>query len=172
MDDPASKPHVTASLPDEAATGTFARAFAMLLRPGDVIGLSGPLGIGKSVFARAAIRALDDRAGEVPSPTFTLVQLYEVRHGPAAGAPLFHFDLYRLDRPDDAWELGIEDAFANGIALVEWPQRLGALLPGHALSVTLAAGDGADARRIALHGDAAWAHRLRPLADGAADVPA
>ncbi len=172
MDDPEPKPLATASLPDEAATKSLAQAVAELLRPGDVVGLFGPLGIGKSVFARAIIRALDDMAGEVPSPTFTLVQLYEVRHGPAGGTPLFHFDAYRLERPEDAWELGIEEAFATGISLVEWPQRLGSLLPPTALSITLSAGRNAGARRIALSGSAAWAARLSTLADWTADVPA
>ncbi len=170
MDDSEPKPLATASLPDEAATKAFAQALAELLRPGDVIGLSGPLGIGKSVFARAVVRALDDQAGEVPSPTFTLVQLYEVRHGPAGGTPLFHFDLYRLERPEDAWELGIEEAFAAGISLVEWPQRLGRLLPPTALSVTLSAGGGTESRRISLHGGAEWSARLTPLAGWTADV--
>ena len=172
MDDPEPKPLATAALPDEAATTSIAQAVAELLRPGDVVGLSGPLGIGKSVFARAVVRALDDEAGEVPSPTFTLVQLYEVRHGPAAGTPLFHFDAYRLERPEDAWELGIEEAFATGISLVEWPQRLGPLLPPTALSVTLSAGGTTGGRRISLDGSAAWSARLSSLAGWTADVSA
>ncbi|MGE4219871.1 MAG: tRNA (adenosine(37)-N6)-threonylcarbamoyltransferase complex ATPase subunit type 1 TsaE [Alphaproteobacteria bacterium] len=170
MDDPAPTPLAAVSLPNEDATCAFAQVLAGHLRPGDVIGLSGPLGIGKSVLARAVVRALDDRAGDVPSPTFTLVQLYEVRQGPAAGTPVFHFDLYRLERPDDAWELGIEEAFADGISLVEWPERLGPLLPETALSAVLSPGHGTDSRRIALQGGDRWTGLVAALNGWSADV--
>src|SRR5579884_1615816 len=110
-------------LPDEAATTALAARLAEQARPGDVIALRGDLGSGKTTFARAFIRALGG-GEEVPSPSFTLVQLYEL-----AAATVWHFDLYRLRSPEEAWELGIEEAFAGGIALIEWPERLGALLP-------------------------------------------
>jgi tRNA threonylcarbamoyladenosine biosynthesis protein TsaE len=120
-------------LPDERATRSLAARIAARARPGDVIALSGPLGAGKTSFARAFIRARFGAAEEVPSPTFTLVETYS-----GEGPPIWHFDLYRLDRPEDAWELGIEDAFAGGISLIEWPERLGALLPPGRLQVALA----------------------------------
>ena len=117
-----------------AETERLAQRLAPHVAPGDVIGLCGTLGSGKTAFARAFIRArLGRSAEEVPSPTFTLVQLYE--H--AAGA-IWHFDLYRLDGPEDAYELGIEDAFAGAISLIEWPEKLGATMPADWLEVRLA----------------------------------
>ncbi len=87
--------------------------------------LQGELGAGKSLFTRALIRALTGTPDlEVPSPTFTLLQTYETPHG-----PLYHFDLYRLEHPDEIYELGWEDAIADGIVCAEWPERLGPLTP-------------------------------------------
>ncbi|HKT17818.1 MAG TPA: tRNA (adenosine(37)-N6)-threonylcarbamoyltransferase complex ATPase subunit type 1 TsaE [Stellaceae bacterium] len=148
-------------LPDETATGVLAADLARLARRGDVIGLSGELGSGKTSFARAFIGARLD-PGEVPSPTFTLVEIYQSLTGPA----LWHFDLYRLERPDDAYELGIEEAFAEGIALIEWPERLGPLLPREHLRVTLALGRGADERRALIEAPSSWSARIGGLRRG------
>jgi tRNA threonylcarbamoyladenosine biosynthesis protein TsaE len=145
-------------LPDEAGTAAFAARLAAVARPGDVIGLSGDLGAGKTSFARAFIRARGG-AGEVPSPTFTLVQLYEL-----PGGAIWHFDLYRLRHPEEAWELGIEDAFREGISLIEWPERLGPLLPAHRLAIALDFGPGPNARRATLTADAEWVSRLAGIA--------
>ncbi|MDD9991638.1 MAG: tRNA (adenosine(37)-N6)-threonylcarbamoyltransferase complex ATPase subunit type 1 TsaE [Rhodospirillales bacterium] len=113
---------------------------------GDVIGLCGALGSGKTAFARAFIRArLGRPAEEVPSPTFTLVQLYE--H--AAGA-IWHFDLYRLSVPEHAYELGIEDAFSGAISLIEWPEKIGDMMPADWLKVQLAPGRNEEARLITI----------------------
>lgn len=142
---------------DEAETGALARAIAALVRPGDVLALSGDLGAGKTVFARAFIQALTG-PGEVPSPTFTLVQLYE-----SETAEIYHFDLYRLDKAEDALELGIDDAFADGISLVEWPEKLGPYLPRTALWVRIEQSADDMARRITLDGDQTWAGRLAGL---------
>lgn len=146
-------------LDSEAATRALAARLAPHLRAGDVIALSGPLGAGKSVFARAVIHALAARGGEtpedVPSPTFTLVQTY-----PAGALTVYHFDLFRLDDADEAWELGIEDAFAEGVSLIEWPERLGALLPAERLDVALLPGERADQRLATLTGRGAWRTRL------------
>jgi tRNA threonylcarbamoyladenosine biosynthesis protein TsaE len=149
------------NLPDEAATAAFAARLAATARPGDVIALRGDLGAGKTTFARAFIRARG-AVEDVPSPTFTLVQIYET-----AGASVWHFDLYRLAAADEAWELGIEDAFASGIALVEWPERLGTLLPQRRLEITLEFADEPGARRAVVDGGAGW---RATLADIAADV--
>lgn len=120
-------------LPDEAATARLGAILADVLEPGAVVALAGDLGSGKSALARAAIRAATgDPDEEVPSPTFTLVQTYEARNG-----LWFHFDLYRLENPEDALEVGVEDAFAEGISLIEWPDRLGPYLPRRALRIAL-----------------------------------
>ena len=141
-------------LPDEAATAAFAARLAAVAAAGDIIALKGDLGAGKTSFARAFIRA---RGGEeaVPSPTFTLVQVYDV-----APAAIWHFDLYRLNSPDEAWELGIEDAFGDAISLIEWPERLGSLLPRHRLEINFLFGDGLEARRAVLDADLDWQRRL------------
>jgi tRNA threonylcarbamoyladenosine biosynthesis protein TsaE len=109
-------------------------------RGGDVIALQGELGSGKTTLARGFLHALglDE---EVPSPTFTLVQVYEL-----ARLTVWHFDLYRLARPGDVWELGLEQALAEGVALIEWPDRLGTLLPTDRLDVALSIlGEGREA---------------------------
>jgi tRNA threonylcarbamoyladenosine biosynthesis protein TsaE len=130
-----------------AATEALAAEFAARLVPGDVIALTGDLGAGKTVFARALIVALGKNAGiefgHVPSPTFTLVQLYDL-----PGFTVHHFDLYRLESPDEVWETGIEDAFADGVSVIEWADRIDTLLPARAIRIHLAFGDG-DTARIA-----------------------
>lgn len=145
-------------LPDEAATVRLAVALAAVARSGDVFALDGDLGTGKTVFARAFINA---RAGqnedeEVPSPTFTLLQSYELENG-----AVHHFDLYRLNAPDEALELGIEEAFSSGISLIEWPERLGEwLLPRDRLDVSLSYVGNPEARRATLGGHGDWPERL------------
>ena len=120
------------SLPDERATDELGATLAARLRIGDVVALQGGLGVGKTTLARAILRAAaGDPALIVPSPTFTLVEVYDTPRG-----PYWHFDLYRLERPEQIYELGWEEALADGISLIEWPERLGPLLPKH-LSVTL-----------------------------------
>ena len=146
-------------LADEDATRRLGARLAACARPGDVVALAGALGTGKTTLARAFIRALMGPDEEVPSPTFTLVQTYD-----APVAPVWHFDLYRLDRPDDAVELGLDDALADGISLIEWPERLGRLLPGRRLDLTLAEGSGNDARRATLVSHAQWDDRIGELA--------
>jgi tRNA threonylcarbamoyladenosine biosynthesis protein TsaE len=142
-------------LPDLAATEALAARAARLARAGDALLLEGPLGAGKSAFARAFLRAASgDAALEVPSPSFTLVQAYALPAGPA-----HHFDLYRLSGPDELEELGWEEA-RDGIVLVEWPQRLEHLAPPDALRLRLTQGEG-DARSAALSG---WGARLARLA--------
>lgn len=132
----------------------LALRIAPLLRSGDVVTLRGDLGAGKTALARAIIRHLaGDPAEEVPSPTFTLVQTYD-----HLSPPVWHFDLYRLTDPGEVVELGWEEARA-ACALVEWPERLGPLLPRDRLEVEMTLA-GADARRAVLTGHGAWAPRL------------
>jgi tRNA threonylcarbamoyladenosine biosynthesis protein TsaE len=125
---------LTLELPTATETEALGRRLAVLARPGDVILLEGPIGAGKSCLARAFIRARLGRDEEVPSPTFTLVQVYE-----AAGIEIWHADLYRLTHPDEVWELGLDDAFSSAICLVEWPDRLGTHVPPDALRIRLEA---------------------------------
>jgi tRNA threonylcarbamoyladenosine biosynthesis protein TsaE len=148
-------------LPDEKATAALAAQLAVRAGRGDVIGLSGPLGSGKTTFARYFIGARMG-AGEVPSPTFTLVETYQ----PASGPAIWHFDLYRIETPEDAYELGIEDAFADGIALIEWPEHLGALMPREHLEIALAAGKSERARTATLLASPSWSARLAGLTYG------
>ena len=139
---------------DETGTGRVAAAVAALAVASDVITLAGDLGAGKTAFARGFLRARGV-TGEVPSPTFTLVQLYETQ-----GSLIYHFDLYRLARAEDAFELGIEEAFADGISLIEWPERLGPFLPAARLDIALGFGTTESARSIALTPSDAWSARL------------
>ncbi|UPY36946.1 tRNA (adenosine(37)-N6)-threonylcarbamoyltransferase complex ATPase subunit type 1 TsaE [Sediminicoccus sp. KRV36] len=135
------------------ATEALATRLAGLARAGDALLLQGPLGAGKSALARAFLRAATgDPALEVPSPTFTLVQSYDLPGGIAA----HHFDLYRLGGPAGLIELGWDEARA-GIILVEWPERLGPLVPQGALHVELLPGASEEARQARLSG---WEGRL------------
>jgi tRNA threonylcarbamoyladenosine biosynthesis protein TsaE len=128
------------SLSSLAETAALAARVAALARPGDIFGLSGDLGVGKTTFARAFIHT---RLGidEVPSPTFSLAQVY-------GDDEIWHFDFYRLAAPDDAYELGIEHAFADAITLMEWPENLGDALPEAWLDIRFDFAPGTDARTI------------------------
>lgn len=138
-------------LPSHAATEALAASVAKLVRAGDAILLEGELGAGKTMFARAFLRAVTrDPTLEVPSPTFTLVQSYETPMGTVQ-----HFDLWRLTGAGGLTELGWEEA-RDGIVLVEWPARLGALRPTDALTVALRI-TGTDSRQAILSG---WPDRL------------
>lgn len=145
---------LTLILADEAATQALAVRLAPHLRAGDVVTLRGDLGAGKTALARFLIRHLaGDPAEEVPSPTFTLVQTYE-----HLSPPIWHFDLYRLTDPGEVVELGWEEA-RDACALVEWPERLGPLLPRDRLDIQLLL-DGPTARRAVITGHGQWESRL------------
>ena len=150
---PASDP-LEFSLDTPEATADLARRIAPRLAPGDVLLLEGPIGAGKTHFARALIKARMAAAGydeDVPSPTFTLVQTYDVD-----GASILHADLYRLHDAHDAVELGLEDGFAEAICLVEWPDRLGTV-PDGAITLVFGRGAGPDARQLRItSGQARW----------------
>lgn len=141
------------ALPDAGATLALGRRLGASIGAGDVVCLSGNLGSGKTTLARGAIEAWRGRPDEVPSPTYTLVQVYEGEKG-----DLWHVDLYRLKRPDDAWELGLEDAFVSAACLIEWPERLEGQLPRDRLDVDLKP-DG-EGRTAALTAHGAWRAKL------------
>lgn len=118
-------------LPDDAETRALGAALGATLQVGDVVALRGGLGAGKTTLVRGLIEALMGKGTEVPSPTYTLVQAYD-----AAEFPIWHFDLYRLETPNDVYELGWDDT-QEGAALIEWPDKAGAHLPAWRLDVTL-----------------------------------
>lgn len=153
-------PFVTVPLADEAATVRLAARVAALLAPGDLVCLSGSLGAGKTVFARGVVTALAERSGtpvdEVPSPTFTLVQLYDF-----PDFMLYHFDLYRIERAEEIFELGIEDALADGVSLIEWPEKMASLLPVERLDIDLSQGPAETARVTTLTPHGGWVARLK-----------
>lgn len=144
--------------PDD--TAAYARAWARVLDAGDTLLLEGDIGAGKTHFARALIEARLTDPEDIPSPTFTLIQTYD-----AGGAEIWHADLYRLTGADDVVELGLTDAFATSVCLVEWPDRLGDLAPDTALTLTFGKGPQEDTRTITGHGDPAhWTAKIRQVA--------
>ena len=157
----------TLTLANAAATARLARAMAPHLRPGDLVGLTGGLGAGKSTFARALISARLRRPEEIPSPSYTLVQTYDL-----GAAELWHADLYRLGAPYEIDELGLADAFATAICVVEWADRLGQALPSRRLMLAFDLVTGADADddarlvRLEAHGRG-WAWLPAALAGAA-----
>ena len=148
-------------LADADATTALGRAVAPRLDPGEAVLLYGPLGMGKSTLARGLIRALAGEDEDVPSPTFTLVQFYET------DPPIAHFDLYRLSRPEEAFEIGLDEALDVGAALIEWPERLGddparALGPDR-LTITLE--ERGEGRHATVSGAGAWAMKINDVVE-------
>lgn len=156
-------PSVRLDLPTPETTAALARWLAPRLAAGDAILLEGPIGAGKSHFCRSLIQARLAQLGrmeDVPSPTYTLVQVYELD-----GVEIWHADLYRLTAAEDAAELGLDQAFEQAICLVEWPDRLGDTAPETALRVDLAPGADPMARSARI---SARNPRWRPILDGLA----
>ncbi len=143
-------------LADENATAEVAKQIAPHLKQGDALLLEGDIGAGKSAFARALIRARLGHMEDVPSPTFTLVQNYEDVDG-----DIWHCDLYRLTHPDEALELGLQEAFETAICLIEWPDRLGDQIPKSALHLSFSAHP--ENHELVISGPAPWGDRLRGL---------
>lgn len=151
-------------LPELAATRALAERLARVLRPGDLVLLEGDLGAGKTELARAVVRALAGAAITVPSPTFTILQTYEL-----PGLELGHADLYRIADPGELIELGLEECLTRGALLVEWPDRAATLWPAERLVVALAAVPADhDAREATLTGTGRWADLIATLAGEAA----
>ena len=152
-------PEAVFDLPDSDATDRLGAVIARLLAPGEAVLLYGPLGMGKSTLARGLIRALTRPDEDVPSPTFTLVQFYE------SEPPVAHFDLYRLTRPEEASEIGLDEALDEGCAVIEWPERLGddpaIWLGPDRLTVALA--ETGDGRRATVSGAGAWESKVMDL---------
>lgn len=140
------------TIKDEAAMARAGAWLAGIVRPGDVLLLEGPLGAGKTTLARGLIQKFCG-ARDVPSPTFTLVETYENE-----GRALWHFDLYRLEKPEDVWELGLEEALDEAIALIEWPDRITGLLPKNALHLLISIED--EHREIRFTMPGKWQERL------------
>jgi tRNA threonylcarbamoyladenosine biosynthesis protein TsaE len=143
-------------LDDEAATARLGAAIGAALEPGEAICLAGALGAGKSVLARGLVRALAPLERDVPSPTYTLAQFYEGRRFSIA-----HFDLYRLASAEEAFEIGVAEALAEGAAVIEWAERLGRHLPPDRLDVAIEI-DG-EARRARLTPEGRWEGRAIEL---------
>ena len=143
---------MTVDLPDLAAMEEFGARIAAKMRAGDVISLSGPLGAGKTTLSRAILRAAG-HVGEVPSPTFTLVEMYENTEPPIA-----HADFYRLEDPSEAIELGLDDYREGAVLIAEWPEKAGGF--GHepaCLSISLS--DRGDTRLAIVECGADWLGR-------------
>lgn len=148
-----------ASLPDLAAMAAYGARIAERLRAGDVVALSGGLGAGKTTLARAILTALG-HAGEVPSPTFTIIETYD---SPTLRLPVVHADFYRLQNPSELMEIGLDDYRVGAALLAEWPDHAGGFdhEPG-CLSITLEpVGESGEGGRIAIaRGAADWVGRM------------
>lgn len=147
---------MTVALPDLDRTLALAARLAPLGQTGDCVALWGDLGAGKTELARGWLRAAGVEE-DIPSPTFALVQPYETDLG-----PISHFDLYRLEGPEDTREIGFDAALDDGLVLVEWPGRLGEYLPADRLDIELTLDP--QGRRAQLTGRGTWAARLATIA--------
>ena len=145
---------------DEKELAALAGRLAPLLKTGDLVTLIGNLGAGKTAFTRALINSLSLLPEEVPSPTFTLVQTYDLPQ-----ISIWHFDLYRLEeKAMDILELGWDDARHDGVCLVEWPERLGSLLPHDRLEIKIGfIKDSENSRTVTLSPHGTWAARLEGI---------
>ena len=147
---------ISISLNSLSETKTLAGCFALHLTPGLVVGLNGPLGVGKSAFARFIIQAACGEMQDVPSPTFTLVQSYETE----GGLPIMHMDLYRLTDPEEVFALGIEDSFIEAANLIEWPIKMQGYWPQTAVNIELEYG-AEETRLLTLSGPLSFCDSLR-----------
>ncbi|USG61332.1 tRNA (adenosine(37)-N6)-threonylcarbamoyltransferase complex ATPase subunit type 1 TsaE [Sneathiella marina] len=146
-------------LQSQSETIAFAHHFSSILKTGDVVTLSGTLGAGKTAFIRAVLQSLIDPALEVPSPTFNLLLTYDI---PAQNTTVYHYDFYRVETPDEVLELDVDEAFDNGICLIEWADRMGPYLPDDFLDIAINpdTARGAEYRTLVLSGNMSWQTRL------------
>ena len=152
-------PHLTVPLGSEDDTVRFAAQIWQHAQRNDVIALWGDLGVGKTAFARGFIQAATTATEEVPSPTFTLLQTYDSDLG-----TIHHFDLYRIEHEDEVLELGIDDAFADGVSLIEWPGNMGHWLPQRRLDLKLESiGDSGIRTATLSSDDLEWQSRLAAM---------
>ena len=156
------KTSITINLANEGDTIDIATKISATAASGDVVALFGDLGSGKTVFARAFINARTATFENVPSPTFTLLQTYEFPD-PSGTIPVYHFDLYRIERTDEIEELGMDEAFVGGISLVEWPERLNGRLPGNRLDIFFTQGEHPNQRQVILKFYGSWTSRMQSL---------
>ncbi len=156
------------SLDDEAATQSIGGKIGPFLKAGDVICLTGPLGAGKSTLARAMIKvALKQGTGhalgkavedDIPSPTFTMVECYD-----GGANPIYHYDLYRLDKAEDIIEIGLIDNIHSAITIIEWAERIAHMLPPSALILSLTSKDDPDKRQLTILGADEWPERFAKI---------
>lgn len=144
-------------LKSEAETEALGRRIGDALRPGDTVTLAGALGAGKTLLARAIVRRFLPTE-EVPSPTFTLVQTYNT---PAF--PIWHVDLYRLKTRNDVRELGLDEALDGGVLIIEWPDRMGELLPRDRLDISFELEDDEVERLVKIVARGSWVPRIDKL---------
>jgi len=149
-------------LTDMAATTSFARRFGPFLKTGDVVALDGALGAGKTALCRALIQGLGCQE-DVPSPTFNLVQIYVPPGDDGMGPLIWHLDLYRLESPEDVFELGIEEAFDTAVTLIEWPSKMAPYLPAGYLTLRLDIATDGVTRKMSLIGGPEWQRRLKDI---------
>ena len=155
-------PILQIELPNLSATQRLGALLANGLIAGDIIALSGPLGAGKSALARSIILSANPNETEVPSPTFSLVQTYEL----ADKTPLWHLDLYRIESPEDAMQLGLDDAFVDAVCLIEWPDRIKKFLPKSALLINIYVAHNDDSngiRFVDITAPPHWSDRLQVI---------
>ncbi|MEH6494595.1 MAG: tRNA (adenosine(37)-N6)-threonylcarbamoyltransferase complex ATPase subunit type 1 TsaE [Pseudomonas marincola] len=155
-------PILQVSVANENETAALAKSLGAILKAQDIVTLNGTLGAGKTAFARALIRGLCGETTEVPSPTFNLLLTYDCER-----APIYHYDFYRLEDPEEVWELDIEEAYDTGITLIEWVSNLQDLAPETSLDITLSIPEGGDegTRLITVTGPEDWQDRLKNLTD-------
>lgn len=146
-------------LPREEDTLKLGATLAEHAHVGDVITLSGPLGAGKTVLARGFLTAQLGKVTEITSPTYTLVHVYDT-----LDPPVWHFDLYRLESSNEIEELGLDEALASGISLIEWPDRAQGWLPKDRLNIDLKIDEASQLRKASLSSGPAWHARIKSVA--------